>query len=217
MKRPRPQQRHRQQQRDDVPYGLQDFRNDIRELLCDGDAKNGAVDSGGSGGSGTLVVSFSRSALGQTGDGHFSPLAAYHEGTDQVLILDVARFKYQPYWCSVESLYGAMIPHDPTTQQSRGWYKLYPPPPPPNGNGNGNNDNNYQSHSALSSSNSSISTGTEQRKPARFVPLYNEQNDENHPCPLHSVKINYCQALRPPRRQRQRQRQLEPQPQPHLR
>ena len=37
-------------------------------------------------------------ALLQTGDGHFSPVAGYHAGTDSVLVLDVARFKYPPYW-----------------------------------------------------------------------------------------------------------------------
>lgn len=30
-------------------------------------------------------------------DGHFSPVAAYHEERDMALILDVARFKYSPY------------------------------------------------------------------------------------------------------------------------
>jgi hypothetical protein len=41
-----------------------------------------------------------------------SPIAVYHEKTDQVLILDVARFKYQPYFCSVTDLYNAMTPKD---------------------------------------------------------------------------------------------------------
>lgn len=40
-----------------------------------------------------LVVSYSRSTLSQTGDGHFSPIGGYHRGRDEVLILDVARFK----------------------------------------------------------------------------------------------------------------------------
>ena len=40
-----------------------------------------------------LVVSFSRSALGQTGSGHFSPIAGYHAPTDSVLVIDIARFK----------------------------------------------------------------------------------------------------------------------------
>lgn len=40
-----------------------------------------------------LAVSFHRARLGQTGTGHFSPIAAYESESDSVLILDVARFK----------------------------------------------------------------------------------------------------------------------------
>ena len=40
-----------------------------------------------------VVVSYSRKQLGQTGDGHYSPIGGYHRASDQVLILDVARFK----------------------------------------------------------------------------------------------------------------------------
>lgn len=40
-----------------------------------------------------LAASYHRGVLGQTGHGHFSPISAYHEDTDSVLVLDVARFK----------------------------------------------------------------------------------------------------------------------------
>lgn len=40
-----------------------------------------------------VVASYDRASLGQTGTGHFSPVAAYDEETDSVLVLDVARFK----------------------------------------------------------------------------------------------------------------------------
>ena len=40
-----------------------------------------------------VVVSYSRKLLGQTGDGHYSPIGGYHRASDHVLILDVARFK----------------------------------------------------------------------------------------------------------------------------
>jgi len=46
---------------------------------------------------GFLAIAFSRKGIGQTGDGHYSPIAAYHEPTDQCLVLDVARFKYAPF------------------------------------------------------------------------------------------------------------------------
>jgi glutathione gamma-glutamylcysteinyltransferase len=40
-----------------------------------------------------LCLNYNRGTLGQTGTGHFSPLAAYDAQTDSALILDVARFK----------------------------------------------------------------------------------------------------------------------------
>ena len=69
-----------------------------------------------------LVTSFCRSDLKQTGDdGHFSPIAGYHQPSDQVLILDVARFKYSPYWVPIKDLYLAMSSVDETTRRPRGW------------------------------------------------------------------------------------------------
>ena len=64
---------------------------------------------------------------GQTGDGHFSPIAAYHPETDSALVLDVARFKYPPYWCPVSTLWKAMAPIDNVTGQPRGFFMLSPP------------------------------------------------------------------------------------------
>lgn len=55
-----------------------------------------------------LISSYSRATLGQSGDGHFSPLGGYHAGRDMVLIFDVARFKYPPHWISVELLWKGM-------------------------------------------------------------------------------------------------------------
>ena len=78
-------------------------------------------------GRGFLVVSFSRAHLQQTGSGHFSPVAAYHPPSDSCLILDVARFKYSPYWASVDELYGATKPLDEGTGKSRGWFVVKPP------------------------------------------------------------------------------------------
>ena len=74
-----------------------------------------------------LVTSFSRSALKQTGDGHFSPISGYDPKTDSCLVLDVARFKYAPYWVKIDDLYNAMIPRDTITDKSRGWMLMYPP------------------------------------------------------------------------------------------
>lgn len=71
-----------------------------------------------------IIASYSRKVLGQTGDGHFSPLAGYHRERDLALILDVARFKYPPHWVSIKDLWQAMNELDPTTGRSRGFVIL---------------------------------------------------------------------------------------------
>lgn len=66
-----------------------------------------------------LVVSYSRKAFRQTGDGHFSPIGGYHPERDLVLILDTARFKYPPHWVPLKLLYDAMEPVDKATGARR--------------------------------------------------------------------------------------------------
>lgn len=115
---------------------------DVEELAClarcngaqvelvRGDATNlaafRAAVASATGGAGVLVVSYDRSALGQTGAGHFSPLGGHHRARDLALILDVARFKYPPHWVSVERLWQAMQPIDPATGRARGWLVFKP-------------------------------------------------------------------------------------------
>ena len=62
-----------------------------------------------------MVASYSRKMLGQTGDGHFSPVAGYNPYSDQVLILDTARFKYPPHWVPLRLLWQAMQAVDKDT------------------------------------------------------------------------------------------------------
>lgn len=69
-----------------------------------------------------VVVNFSRKALGQTGDGHFSPVGGYHPEKDLVLILDVARFKYPPFWVPLTALWESMSWRDEITGKSRGYF-----------------------------------------------------------------------------------------------
>lgn len=71
-----------------------------------------------------LLVAYDRSALGQTGAGHFSPVGGYHPSKDLVLILDVARFKYPPHWVPAEELWRGMASVDSSTGLSRGWLSL---------------------------------------------------------------------------------------------
>lgn len=90
-------------------------------VVFDGHASSAADDEERGGLKHCLAVSYSRKTLKQTGDGHMSPIAGYHHASDSVLILDVARFKYPPYWVTIEQLWNAMLPHDKTTGKSRGY------------------------------------------------------------------------------------------------
>lgn len=71
-----------------------------------------------------LIAAYDRAGLGQTGSGHFSPIAGYHPDRDLALVLDVARFKYPPHWIPVERLWRATHACDPATGLARGWLLL---------------------------------------------------------------------------------------------
>lgn len=71
-----------------------------------------------------IIASYSRKVLNQTGDGHYSPIGAYSPTYNQVLVLDVARFKYPPYWVDVQLLYESMQQIDSDTGKSRGYLML---------------------------------------------------------------------------------------------
>ncbi|MDP2305344.1 MAG: phytochelatin synthase family protein [Pseudomonadota bacterium] len=89
--------------------GVEPLREDLRAAGAGGPA---------------VIVSFARSALDQTGAGHYSPIGGWHPEKDLALVLDVARFKYPPFWVPVTRLHAAMLPHDPETARSRGWVVL---------------------------------------------------------------------------------------------
>ncbi|HUK08075.1 MAG TPA: phytochelatin synthase family protein [Stellaceae bacterium] len=67
-----------------------------------------------------VLANYSRKPLGQVGDGHISPLAAYDAQTDSFLILDVAKYKYPPAWVSFKKLYEGMLLVDSSSGLSRG-------------------------------------------------------------------------------------------------
>ena len=71
-----------------------------------------------------LVAAYSRRVVGQTGDGHYSPIGGYHRARDLALVLDVARFKYPPHWVPLPLLWAAMQPVDPATGRARGYMVL---------------------------------------------------------------------------------------------
>ena len=55
-----------------------------------------------------VVVNFDGKILNLATRGHVSPIAAYDEESDSVLVLDVALHKNQWYWAPLEKLYAAM-------------------------------------------------------------------------------------------------------------
>jgi hypothetical protein len=68
-----------------------------------------------------LISNFLRTAVGQVGAGHFSPIAAYHEKTDSFLVYDVARYKYPPSWVRTKDLWSAMNTIDGDSKKTRGY------------------------------------------------------------------------------------------------
>ena len=71
-----------------------------------------------------LVANFDRETLNQQGAGHFSPIAAYDSASDSVLIVDVAKFKYPPFWVSVLDFLNAMNTIDSDSGKSRGLIRV---------------------------------------------------------------------------------------------
>lgn len=67
-----------------------------------------------------LLVNYDRSAMGQAGGGHISPVAAYDATSDTVLILDVARYRYPSVWVKALALWQAMRTLDSSSGRSRG-------------------------------------------------------------------------------------------------
>ena len=67
-----------------------------------GTGEEGKDGSGNESGTEVIALSYSRRPLGQTGDGHFTPLAGFDRDTDSVLLLDVARYKYPPHVSGVD-------------------------------------------------------------------------------------------------------------------
>ncbi len=91
---------------DGVALGEDALRNLLREALGD----DGRF----------VLANFLRTALGQDGGGHWSPLVAYDEESDRVLVLDVAKYKYPPAWVRIDALRRAIATVDPTNRESRG-------------------------------------------------------------------------------------------------
>ncbi|MFM0596233.1 phytochelatin synthase family protein [Paraburkholderia dilworthii] len=85
---------------------LAQFRDLIRETTRRGDR--------------FALLNFRRVEIGETGGGHWSPLAAYDAASDSALLLDVARYKYPAVWVPVAQLYAAALAVDNVSGLSRG-------------------------------------------------------------------------------------------------
>ena len=169
-------------------YNVESFRKDIMQMVQNpppfesnekiefNDEKNDC---------GFIVVSFARTSLGQTGDGHFSPIAAYHEASDRCLILDVARFKYGPYWVKVPDLYEATRPLDSITNKSRGWLMNYPP------KSNSLNGQSNEGKVTKGYKYAGSKTIDEVKRPAEVVPVV-QRGTNIDVCPVNKIKIKYC-------------------------
>jgi len=66
-----------------------------------------------------IIVNFIGKLIGAPTGGHISPIVAYDEQTDSVLLLDVAGHKNPWYWVPVSHLYQSMHTKDEDTY--RGW------------------------------------------------------------------------------------------------
>jgi Phytochelatin synthase len=69
---------------------------------------------------------YSETVIGSGDYGHFSPVAAYDEKQDHVLVMDVWRIEYEPYWVPVEKLVAGMMSTSNAANEPRGYLKIQP-------------------------------------------------------------------------------------------
>ena len=100
---------------------IETFREAVEKACVGEDESDGELEDG------VLVASYNRSVLGQTGEGHFSPVAGLAPSSDMVLVLDTARFKYPPHWVPTQLLWEAMADINPWNGKSRGYVSLNVP------------------------------------------------------------------------------------------
>jgi hypothetical protein len=68
-----------------------------------------------------VIVNYDRAGVREANGGHISPLSAYHEQSDRVLIEDVSSYKYPPVWVSMSELWNAINTQDLSTGRTRGY------------------------------------------------------------------------------------------------
>jgi len=79
-----------------------------------------------------VIANILRTAIGEVGYGHFSPISAYHELSyfgkvkTYFLFMDVARYKYGPVWVEGNVLVKAMRQIDTGSERPRGFLIVTP-------------------------------------------------------------------------------------------
>ena len=71
-----------------------------------------------------ILVNYQREVLGQRRVGHISPIAAYDEESDLVLILDTASYNYPQTWAPLVQLHSAMATIDSSSGKTRGFVEV---------------------------------------------------------------------------------------------
>jgi hypothetical protein len=89
---------------------VDDFRDIVRDNLQESDN--------------FILVNYQREVLGQRRVGHISPIAAYDEESDLVLILDTASYNYPQTWAPLAQLHAAMATIDSSSGKSRGFVEV---------------------------------------------------------------------------------------------
>ncbi len=73
-----------------------------------------------------MIINFEQGKLtGDTGGGHISPIGAYDAKADKVLVMDVDRQWYEPYWTSSKALLDSMATPDSESKRNRGYVWIH--------------------------------------------------------------------------------------------
>jgi hypothetical protein len=73
-----------------------------------------------------VIVNVCLAAILGSPFGHHSPVAAYDEPADRVLVLDTYRQGWEPWWAPVARVLDAMSVPDPDAGEPRGWLVITP-------------------------------------------------------------------------------------------
>ncbi|KAJ3031794.1 hypothetical protein HDV00_008124 [Rhizophlyctis rosea] len=71
-----------------------------------------------------IIVNYYRGTIGQINSTHISPISAYHEGTDRILIMDTNLGRYPPVWVETSTLFDAMNTIDVNSNKTRGYLEF---------------------------------------------------------------------------------------------